>query len=464
MLTSLLYFTVGLVLVLTLRRSARRWFGAGPAFTLWLLPALPWLPAVPAGWALSAPITVSPTAQAIAARTMVTASASYWPGLLWLVGVALCLSRLAAHYFRLLRDSRQLPVAMAHAMRAELGKLDPDRLRLHAAGPEVLWALRSRVLLPADFLQRFDRAERQLVLQHEAAHLQRGDALWSLLTELAVAALWFHPLVWLARPRLRLDQELACDERVLRQCPREEARYAQTLLHSTGLDVRTVLIPWFDEPQLKERLDMIQRHRPGTLRRRIGWVGMIGVMLAGAWVAQAAAPRTTNRPASSDPSHEDRTPPPSYPADAVANKQEGTVMLMVRVGPDGKPLEANVAPGAQATPSMVKAATNAVMQWHFSPRIKNGKPVEGYVRVPVRFSLSPLPAAPPPPPPLAPPPPPPMAPMSPMLPAPPPAPMAPRAPLEASPPPVPPAPPSQPAPMRLPPPPVPPVPPTPPRT
>ncbi len=87
-----------------------------------------------------------------------------------------------------------------------------------------------------DFLERFHADERRLVLRHECTHPCRDDALWSLLAGLAIALLWPHPLAWLALPRPRLDQELACDERVLRQLPQDETKYAHALLHSAGPD------------------------------------------------------------------------------------------------------------------------------------------------------------------------------------------------------------------------------------
>lgn len=37
------------------------------------------------------------------------------------------------------------------------------------------------------------------------------------------------------------------------------------------------------------------------------------------------------------------------------------------------------------------AATNAARQWRFKPQTKDGQAVDGYARVPVKFSLTPLP-------------------------------------------------------------------------
>jgi hypothetical protein len=46
-----------------------------------------------------------------------------------------------------------------------------------------------------------------------------------------------------------------------------------------------------------------------------------------------------------------------------------------------------VDPATQAAPDLIKAAGDAAMTWRFNPRLKNGKPVEGYARIPITFSL-----------------------------------------------------------------------------
>jgi TonB family protein len=400
----LLYVTLGLALVLAIRKPARQWFGAGPAFTLWLLPpllaVLPWLPTLPSAWIVTPTLLVLPTAPALIAHVGPSAWTTRWPLLLWLAGALFCLLRLVLHYSLLLRQSRRLPPAVSKILQADLGGLDPGRLRLHPAGPAVLWAPRSLLLIPPNFLEYFDTDQRRLVLQHECVHLRRGDAFWSLLAELAFALLWFHPLAWLARPRLRLDQELACDERVLRQSPQDKTKYAHTLLHSVGMHVTPVLIPWLTEPQLKERLNMIQRHRPGALRRHLGFIALTALMAGTVFVAQASMAAQADQPASTDLSY-NSTIQPQYPQDAIKNKQQGIVILEVLVDTRGAPRKVRVDPATQAAPSLIKAASDVAMQWHFNPARKNGKPIESYARVPILFSLdklpgdTPAPAAPP---------------------------------------------------------------------
>ncbi|HKR77194.1 MAG TPA: TonB family protein [Rhodanobacter sp.] len=390
LLRSLLFATAALILVLLARRPVRRFFGAGPAFTLWLLPvlamALPGLPDLPMRWTVLPAIRALPEAATGVAIAQASASLP-WLRWLWLAGTVAVTCRLIAHYLRLRRQGHPLPATIADRLRRELEGFDPCRLRLHPAGPALLWAPRSLLLLPADFMERFDAAERRLVLRHELSHLRRGDALWNLLAELAFALLWFHPLAWLARPRFRLDQELACDERVLRDAPSDAAGYAHTLLHSIGFSPMPALIPWLAEPQLKERLTMIQRHRPGALRRRFGYAILAVLMAGSVFVVQAA---TSNRKASQDLTFNARIQP-RYPEAAIKNKEQGTVVLKVRVGKDGRPLKIDVDPATRAAPDLIESAREAAMQWRFNPALKNGKPVEGSARVPVEFSLTALP-------------------------------------------------------------------------
>ena len=155
---------------------------------------------------------------------------------------------------------------------------------------------------------------------------------------------------------------------------------------------------------------MIQRLRPGALRRRLGFIALASLMLGSAIVAHAAGNDQGNKGAEANLSY-NATVQPQYPADSIKHHEQGTVILSVLVGADGKVHKVAVDPTTQVSASLIKAASDAVTQWHFNPEIKNGKPVAGYARVPVKFAMADLPQAPPadmpPPPPPAPPLPPP---------------------------------------------------------
>src|SRR5262249_51927653 len=73
---------------------------------------------------------------------------------------------------------------------------------------------RSAIVLPAE-ASDWTAQRRQAVLCHELAHLRRRDLVINVLAQCALAVYWFHPLMWVAVRRLRIESERACDDLVL---------------------------------------------------------------------------------------------------------------------------------------------------------------------------------------------------------------------------------------------------------
>lgn len=397
--------TLGLAVVLLFRRPTRHVFGAGPAFTLWLLPIAlvlaPLLPRelMPAAMVVLPGLIVTPHVATPAASPAITIDWTHGLVAVWLLGAVFGLLRLAWHYFKLLRGLRAPPAAWNRMLAVTGSKLGTRRVRVHYAGPAVLWALpRAWILLPADFVERFETdATRELVLRHELTHIRRGDALWSFAMEVASALLWFHPLAWFARPRFRLDQELACDAASLRASPELTVGYARALLRSRAVQPAPTLIPWLAEPQLKERIAMITRIPPGALRRRAGFVAVVVLLAVGLYVAGGQKPASAaleNATASMTPSvnitYKSRNPP-KYPADALRNGEQGMVALRVHVDAAGDVTEVGVDASESTTSSaeLLAAAVTAAEGWKFNPGKKDGKSVGGWITIPVTFSLKP---------------------------------------------------------------------------
>ena len=402
LLRMLAWVTIGLALTLLLRRPSRNLFGAGPAYTLWGLPVVlafaPLLPQkiVPIAMVVLPGLTVMPQATSTMATSTHGIDGVQFLMMVWLAGVAVALARLAWHYLALLRGMRAVPEAWTPWLAGIAPGLDLRRVRVHAAGPAVVWALpNSRVLLPADFMRRCgDAATCELILNHELVHARRGDAWWSLAMEIVSALLWFHPLMWMARARFRLDQELACDAASLRALPGQATHYARTLLDSLAVQPVPALIPWLAEPQLKERIAMIARTPPGALRRRFGFTAVAalsacGLLLAGGAAAvPIAAPGTSaSIPPSVDVTYKNRHPP-RYPIEAIKKHEQGMVLLDITVDATGRATNVAVDPhGTTAAPVLQAAASKAAEGWKFAPGRKDGKPMGGVVRVPVNFSL-----------------------------------------------------------------------------
>jgi len=104
------------------------------------------------------------------------------------------------------------------------------RLKGH---PEVIvpmtWGWRRPVVLMPAGADAWTEEQRSSALFHELSHVKRADFLVMLLVRTSLAAFWFNPLCWVVYRELRKEQEIACDELVLRAGIRPST-YAASLL------------------------------------------------------------------------------------------------------------------------------------------------------------------------------------------------------------------------------------------
>jgi TonB family protein len=90
--------------------------------------------------------------------------------------------------------------------------------------------------------------------------------------------------------------------------------------------------------------------------------------------------------ASEQTSYRDTLPPP-YPEDAVQSHQSGHLELRVLVDEAGAPQTVDVfkAEPPEAAAAFSASAIATVKQWRFNPARSDGKPVSGYVLVPIDY-------------------------------------------------------------------------------
>jgi beta-lactamase regulating signal transducer with metallopeptidase domain/DUF4097 and DUF4098 domain-containing protein YvlB len=156
---------------------------------------------------------------------------------MWLAGASVVLAWWLLGHAGLARlASRASPVTGAAwgDLLAELigpGGIHRDVELRHSAdvGSPVVWGVHRPVILLPSVAERWSAERRRAVLAHELAHVARRDGLMNVVTCAAAALYWFHPLVWLAMHRLRLESEHACDDRVLARGT-SGAEYAAHLL------------------------------------------------------------------------------------------------------------------------------------------------------------------------------------------------------------------------------------------
>ena len=181
-----------------------------------------------------------------------------------------------------------------------------DRLPM----PFACGVLHPAIVLPVEAAEWDDR-RRRTVLFHELAHLTRYDLVANALGQVALALYWFHPLVWMAVRKLRIESERACDDLVLGVGTRA-SEYADHLLQIVCRAARSrtpaVALPMAQRHEFEGRmlaiLERVARREPASWRHGalLGGLALALVLPLAALaptrapVAAAVPPATPNQP------------------------------------------------------------------------------------------------------------------------------------------------------------------------
>ena len=150
---------------------------------------------------------------------------SWEAGLSWLygAGVIVMLIRLCRQQWSVQRLARQASelcdrewVALVNESADSLGIRRSVRLlrSQEQSMPMAFGTRRPAILIPATG-DTWPEDRRRAVILHELAHVARYDCLTQMLAFAACTLYWFHPAVWWVARRLRVERELACDDRVI---------------------------------------------------------------------------------------------------------------------------------------------------------------------------------------------------------------------------------------------------------
>jgi beta-lactamase regulating signal transducer with metallopeptidase domain len=94
--------------------------------------------------------------------------------------------------------------------------------------PIVAGWLKPVVLLPLGVMASLPAEQVEAILLHELAHIARHDYLINLLQSIVETVFFYHPAVWAVSRRIRLERELACDDRAVQWCASART-YAEAL-------------------------------------------------------------------------------------------------------------------------------------------------------------------------------------------------------------------------------------------
>lgn len=344
-----------------------------------------WLAALIAMALLLVPVSVPQTmrmtidASAAAPGTVAVAAARSMPSLamVWSVIAALLLLRWGAGILRLYRITRR--------SRAAGTVLVSDAIQT----PMTWGAIRPVILVPA-YVEEWPEEQRDVVIRHERAHIERRDWLWQGFAQAMTAVFWFQPLVWLAAAQMRQEAEHAADDATLAtgvQAPDYADRLMAVARQLKG-GSPAAAVAMLRKPVLTSRIAAILDS--SRLRTGASVGARIGVVLAAAAVLVPLS-AFQNRPvyhAGVDgvtaPSVTYKVQP-SYTPEAKAAQIQGGVVLNLVVNAQGRADDIKVTQSLD--PGLDANAVAAISQWLFKPGMKDGQPVDVAVTIEVNFKL-----------------------------------------------------------------------------
>ncbi|HEV8416657.1 MAG TPA: M56 family metallopeptidase [Bryobacteraceae bacterium] len=353
------------------RRSAdlrhRIWLAALIAMALLLVPvSVPQTLRMTIDAGAAVPGTASAAGRSVPSLTLV-----------WSVLAALLLLRWGAGVLRLFRITRQ-------ARSAGLVRVS-SRIQT-----PMTWGVLRPVILVPEYVEDWSAEQRDMVIRHERAHIERRDWLWQGFAQVMTAVFWFHPLVWLALVQIRKEAEHAADDATLAtgvQAPDYADRLLAVARQLSGPST-IAGVAMVRRPALTSRIAAILD--TARTRSSAGSGARIGVVLA-ALALMIPLSAFQNRPIY-HAGEDGVTPPsvahkvdPSYTEEAKEAKIQGTVGLSLVVNSQGRADDVKVTQSLET--GLDLNAVAAVSQWLFKPGTKDGQPVDVAVKIEVNFRL-----------------------------------------------------------------------------
>ncbi len=109
----------------------------------------------------------------------------------------------------------------------------PRMWLIEGVGQPFVWELvRGDIYLPHSFVRVTSDEHRRGILGHELSHVLRFDAAVNILQIAAQAIFWFHPLVWWADNRIRVEREKSCDEMAIARLGTEAKDYSTIIVNT----------------------------------------------------------------------------------------------------------------------------------------------------------------------------------------------------------------------------------------
>lgn len=183
------------------------------------------------------------------------------------------------------------------------------------ASPAAYGLIKPSILIPEGMADSLGEEDWKCVMLHELIHIRRKDALWNILMTALVALHWFNPFMWKAALAMREDQELSCDNIVIKHVDRKV--YGHALLKVMQLRMtagQAPLTPFASGKKrlIKRRMEMIVSNKKSAF-----------TLLAACFAVVVIAVAFTNASIRADQSPAEKEPAFAQPAEGDINVRFG---------------------------------------------------------------------------------------------------------------------------------------------
>ena len=266
----------------------------------------------------------SPTIVPAPVRTLPSAAALILGA--WALGALVLLAAFGRSFLRLGKRLRGRPRIVGGTIHSQLRELAAEAgldgaVRLSCSSrvpvPVALGIRRPEICVPPRALAGLTDEQQEGMLAHELAHLARRDPFWLVLRQVIACVLFFQPLNWVARRRLREISEMLSDEWAVARTGRPLS-LAGCLAEVAGWSVGTPALPvpgMADRPSsLGQRIRRLldETRSPENPARRAWLAAAMGALVI---VVAAAAPAVSAS----------RSEPPAQPAAPAAHATTATI-------------------------------------------------------------------------------------------------------------------------------------------
>ena len=267
------------------------------------------------------------------------------------------------------------------------------------------------------YLPQLDKESQDEILTHEQTHAQQGHSVDVILAEIINIVCWFNPFMWLLKAEIRLNLEYLADNKVIENT-NDRKQYQYHLLGLANTKRQTGLYNNFNVSHLKRRIIMMNKKRTRTAGRiKYALFALLAAALLLVSNIEAVA-RTVEKVIKEQPAVNDIVPQDKpkqdtifmvveetpefpggmsecmkflatnikYPAEAVAKKIEGRVVLQMIIEKDGS--ISNVKVARSVDPLLDQEAIRVVQSMpKWTPGKQRGQTVRVQYTMPITFRL-----------------------------------------------------------------------------